>query len=117
MILRSPTEHENADLRHAGMDGRHPGSQDAFEHHPCQPIVEINCGAADKVSIHHQLKNRQADRCDDSPVGALSSGQSDQVRTGEYRVSGDEWIETKKKPSREESLFCILLLRFARGSS
>jgi hypothetical protein len=29
MILRSPTEHENADHRHAGMDGRHPGSQDA----------------------------------------------------------------------------------------
>jgi hypothetical protein len=31
MILRSPTENENADLRHAGMDGRHPGSQDAPE--------------------------------------------------------------------------------------
>jgi hypothetical protein len=29
MILRSPTENENADHRHAGMDGRHPGSQDA----------------------------------------------------------------------------------------
>jgi hypothetical protein len=29
MILRSPTEHENADHRHAGMDGRHPGSEDA----------------------------------------------------------------------------------------
>jgi hypothetical protein len=29
MSLRSPTEHENADLRHAGMDCRHPGSQDA----------------------------------------------------------------------------------------
>ena len=29
MILRSPTEHENADLRHAGMDGRHPGERDA----------------------------------------------------------------------------------------
>jgi hypothetical protein len=27
--LRSPTEHENAKLRHAGMDGRHPGAQDA----------------------------------------------------------------------------------------
>jgi hypothetical protein len=25
----SPTEHENADLRHAGMDCRHPGPQDA----------------------------------------------------------------------------------------
>jgi hypothetical protein len=31
MILRSPTEHENADLRHAGMDGRHPGERDAPE--------------------------------------------------------------------------------------
>ena len=29
MILRSPTEHENAELRLAGMDRRHPGSQDA----------------------------------------------------------------------------------------
>jgi hypothetical protein len=29
MILRSPTEHENADHRHAGMDGRHPDAQDA----------------------------------------------------------------------------------------
>ena len=29
MILRSPAEHENAELRHAGMDGRHPGPQDA----------------------------------------------------------------------------------------
>ena len=29
MISRSPTEHENADLRHAGMDRRHPGPQDA----------------------------------------------------------------------------------------
>ena len=29
MILRSPTENENGDLRHAGMDGRHPGLQDA----------------------------------------------------------------------------------------
>ena len=27
MILRSPTEHENTDLRHAGMDSRHPGSR------------------------------------------------------------------------------------------
>jgi hypothetical protein len=27
--LRSPTEHENGELRHAGMDGRHPGVQDA----------------------------------------------------------------------------------------
>ncbi len=31
MSLRSPPEHENADLRHAGMDCRHPGSQDAPE--------------------------------------------------------------------------------------
>jgi hypothetical protein len=29
MSSRSPTEHENADLRHAGMDCRHPGPQDA----------------------------------------------------------------------------------------
>jgi len=28
MSLRSPTEHENG-IRHAGMDCRHPGSQDA----------------------------------------------------------------------------------------
>ena len=28
MILRSPTEDENEDLRYAGMDCRHPGSQD-----------------------------------------------------------------------------------------
>ena len=28
MMSRSPTENENGD-RHAGMDGRHPGSQDA----------------------------------------------------------------------------------------
>jgi hypothetical protein len=27
MILRSPTSNENRDYRHAGMDGRHPGSQ------------------------------------------------------------------------------------------
>jgi hypothetical protein len=32
MSLRSPTEDENADHRHAGMDCRHPsGAQDAFE--------------------------------------------------------------------------------------
>jgi hypothetical protein len=31
MSLRSPAEHENADLRHAGMDCRHPGAQDAPE--------------------------------------------------------------------------------------
>ena len=29
MILRTPTENENGELRHAGMDGRHPGVQDA----------------------------------------------------------------------------------------
>jgi hypothetical protein len=29
MISRSPTEHENGELRHAGMDGRYPGVQDA----------------------------------------------------------------------------------------
>jgi hypothetical protein len=29
MSLRSPREHENADLRRRGMDCRHPGSQDA----------------------------------------------------------------------------------------
>jgi len=29
MILRSPTEDENGDLRHANMDPRHPDSQDA----------------------------------------------------------------------------------------
>ena len=29
MILRSPTEDENGCLRHAGMDRRHPDSQDA----------------------------------------------------------------------------------------
>jgi hypothetical protein len=29
MILRSPAENENGELRHAGMDGRHPGVQDA----------------------------------------------------------------------------------------
>ena len=29
MILRSPTEDENGELRHAGMDGRHPDAQDA----------------------------------------------------------------------------------------
>jgi hypothetical protein len=29
MILCSSTEHENGDFRHAGMDCRHPGSQDA----------------------------------------------------------------------------------------
>ena len=27
--LRSPTEHENRELRHAGMVSRHPGVQDA----------------------------------------------------------------------------------------
>jgi hypothetical protein len=30
MGLHSPTEHKNADLRHAGMDSRHPGRKDAF---------------------------------------------------------------------------------------
>ena len=29
MSLRSRTEYENGELRHAGMDGRHPGAQDA----------------------------------------------------------------------------------------
>jgi hypothetical protein len=29
MILRSPTEYEIRDFRHAGMDCRHPGSEDA----------------------------------------------------------------------------------------
>jgi hypothetical protein len=29
MILRSPTQDENGELRHAGMDGRHPDAQDA----------------------------------------------------------------------------------------
>jgi hypothetical protein len=29
MSLRSPTEHENKDHRHAGMDGRHPVRKDA----------------------------------------------------------------------------------------
>ena len=29
MILRSPAENENPDIRHAGMDGRHPGPRDA----------------------------------------------------------------------------------------
>jgi hypothetical protein len=29
MTLRSPTEHENGELRLAGMNGRHPGVQDA----------------------------------------------------------------------------------------
>ena len=29
MILRSPTEDENGDLRHAGMDCRHLGSREA----------------------------------------------------------------------------------------
>ena len=29
MMLRSSTEHENRDVRHAGMDSRHPGLQDA----------------------------------------------------------------------------------------
>jgi hypothetical protein len=32
MILGSPAEHENAELRHAGMDGRHLGPQDASGH-------------------------------------------------------------------------------------
>jgi hypothetical protein len=31
MILRSPTEHENGELRHAGMDGRHQARKDASE--------------------------------------------------------------------------------------
>ena len=31
MSVRSPAEHENADLRHAGMDSRHQGCQDAPE--------------------------------------------------------------------------------------
>jgi hypothetical protein len=29
MSLRSSTEYENGELRHAGMDSRHPGAQDA----------------------------------------------------------------------------------------
>jgi hypothetical protein len=32
MILCSPAEHENAELRRAGMDGRHLGPQDASGH-------------------------------------------------------------------------------------
>jgi hypothetical protein len=40
MILRSLTEHENADHRHAGMDGRHPGSPEASGN------VHVNLGSS-----------------------------------------------------------------------
>jgi|307.fasta_scaffold06912_1 hypothetical protein len=37
MILHSPTERENGDFRHAGMESRHPGSHGCLRRHPCQP--------------------------------------------------------------------------------
>jgi hypothetical protein len=37
MSLRSPAEHENADLRHAGMGLPHPDLQGCFWKHPCKP--------------------------------------------------------------------------------
>ena len=37
MILRSRTDDKNGDLRHVGMDSRHPGPQGCFRKHPCQP--------------------------------------------------------------------------------
>jgi len=43
MSLRSLTEHENTDLRHAGMDSRHPGSQGCFRRHPCRLDSSTPC--------------------------------------------------------------------------
>jgi hypothetical protein len=43
MMLRSPTEDENPDLRHAGTDCRHPGAQGCLRRHPCQPDSSTPC--------------------------------------------------------------------------
>ena len=37
MSLRSPAEHEDAELRHAGMDSRHNQVRKVPPEHPCQP--------------------------------------------------------------------------------
>jgi hypothetical protein len=51
MILRSPTEHENADRRHAGMDGRHPGSRDAPETSMSIWIPALHAGMTQEVLL------------------------------------------------------------------
>jgi hypothetical protein len=43
--------------------------------------------AADEVRVHHQYECRKTDRIDDSAECAGASGQGDQVKRGEYRVS------------------------------
>jgi hypothetical protein len=40
MILRSSTENQNRDLRHAGMDSRHPGRRDASGN------IHVNLGSS-----------------------------------------------------------------------
>src|SRR5262245_56222570 len=40
MSLRSSIEHENGELRHAGMDSRHPDSQGCLQRNPCQPGLQ-----------------------------------------------------------------------------
>jgi hypothetical protein len=50
MILRSPTEHENGELGHAGMDGRHPGVQDASETSMSAWIPALHAGMTESRS-------------------------------------------------------------------
>src|SRR5262249_57438943 len=40
MSLRSSIEHENGELRHAGMDSRHLDSQGCLQRNPCQPGLQ-----------------------------------------------------------------------------
>jgi hypothetical protein len=49
MILRSPTKHENGD-RHAGMDGRHPGAQDASGNIQSAWIPALHAGMTESRS-------------------------------------------------------------------
>jgi hypothetical protein len=52
MLLHSPTEDEDADLRHAGMDGRHLGSQDAPETSMSVWIPALHAGMTSRGVLH-----------------------------------------------------------------
>src|SRR5262245_12744089 len=60
MSLRSSIEHENGELRHAGMDSRHPDSQGCLQRNPCQPgLQQSNFGGLQKfptMLIIHLMK-------------------------------------------------------------
>jgi hypothetical protein len=50
MILHAPTEDENGELRHAGMDGRHPDAQDAPETSMSAWIPALHAGTTESRS-------------------------------------------------------------------